>query len=481
MLQCARRSCKVCTGEGRLEVNESTRTASGFDRGPLKALGFIASVAVILAVTKGPVYRLRFERGPLVGDFLDDRWTQSVFCGLYVVAIIALVPRLVVARRVARVGLVMLSPAAILLVATIWSPHRDRAVQQALMMALGTLAAIAIGAAQRPLSLVWAVWTAMVIGLGWSLLAGHFDWVLARDLNGHLVGIYFNKNSFGPVAVTAGLASLGLIGSALGSNAASPRRAARLVAGVVTIPIAATLAIRTGSLTPMVGLVVALVASFAVVTTADRMRRRSAADGTTERRRADAMWVVLVPLAGLVTAASVAVGVHRAGRVSTVADRVEIWTAVSGFIARRPIGGWGLMAVWLEDDMSARIQVDGGRVIHEAHNGYLEMALGGGVLALTAVVAAVVTALVVTFRLVRLRPGAEHLWLFAVGVYAAAVNMGETYFGANLLPWILLVAVASGAARALDDAAPNVTVCSPQRSRERRRSHPAHRDPTSSD
>ena len=231
-------------------------------------MGFIASVAVILAVTKGPVYRLRFERGPIVGDFLDDRWTQTAFCGVYLGALLVLPrewscrsgstrcagdaePRRSAARRNAVVA-----------------PSRT-AFAQALMMALGTLAAIAIGAALRPITLIWSVWTAMMIGLGWSLVAGHFDWVLARDLEGHLVGIYFNKNSFGPVAVTAGLAGLGLIGGAL-DNELSGRTRGSADGRIVTLPVAAALGVHAGSLTPMVGLGVALIGSFVVLILVDR-------------------------------------------------------------------------------------------------------------------------------------------------------------------------------------------------------------------
>ena len=438
-------------------IEPDRRPHPGWRVRALSVVVFVAAVVTFLAVTKGPVYRLRVERGPLSGDFLDDGWTQRVFCVVYLVAIAAALPLIRWTRRLAWIALVMSSPAAVLVATSMWSPHTDRALEQSLMMLLGTGAAIAIGAALSPLRMLWAMWASMVVGLGLSVVAGRLDWVFSKDVNGGLVGVYFNKNSFGAVAAMAGLASLGLIGVALDAPAGDRRRVVALMCGSAGALVSAVFVLRAASLTPMVGMVVAIGVSMVVVVASGRTNIDDAAGDRPDQRRGPWMPFALVVALISVAGAAVIIGVRRAGQISTVADRIEIWDAVVGFISRRPILGWGLMSVWLEDEMSARIQLDGGRVIHEAHNGYLEVALGGGIVALGALIVAIGCALTITFQTWTTRRENACLWLFAAVVYGVVVNFGESYAGANLLPWMVIVAATMSAASVSTEARSAVT------------------------
>ncbi len=77
----------------------------------------------------------------------------------------------------------------------------------------------------------------------------------------------------------------------------------------------------------------------------------------------------------------------------------------------------------------------------ESHSGFLEVLLGAGIVGLLLLLAIMGLAAwrsgVVAWR----RPEPLVVWSFALVVYVIAVNAGETYVGANLLPWILLCIV----------------------------------------
>lgn len=402
-------------------------------------VAFVVAVVVFLAVTKGPVFHARMDRGPLDGDFIDDPWTQSVFVLVYVIAIAALAlhPRVGVPRRVASW---VVAPSLVLLAAVAWSPHRQRAFEQASMMLLGCLAALAIGAMLSPRRLLWAVWTAMAVGLIVSFRANSANWPFSHGWSGDIVGIYFNSNSYGAVAIMFAFASAALIAVAFDEKVVW-RRAVVVAAGGVGVLFGAVIVAPIAALTPVVGALVAIGAAAVIL-----VRRRLG--------RALPPWAVRSAVAiGAALLAGAAIEVHD-GRLSTVGDRLEIWTVVSRFVRHRPLMGWGLMSAWLENEMSRQIQAYGGRIVHESHNGFLEITLGGGLTALVAVVGAVVVAFRVTGRVAARSADLASLWPFAAVVYCVIVNLGETYIGANLLPWTLLVAATGCAVRRPDPAGP---------------------------
>jgi O-antigen ligase len=402
-------------------------------------VGFVAAVTVFLAVTKGPVFHARVDRGPLNGvDFIDDGWTQSVFVLVYLLAIGAFALHRG-ERLPGRLVACMVAPAVALLVAVVWSPYRERAFEQAAMMLLGTLAALAIGTMLRPRALLWALWTAMAAGLVVSFWADTRDWPFSRDVNGDLTGVYFNTNSFGAVGIMAALASAALILASFDQRAAAARWA-MIVAGVVGVVVGAVIVAPIAALTPVVG----AIAAVAVVAAVAGLRRRR----NQHRPLHVSVWAWLV--AAVVTVGLIGgavVEVHD-GRLSTVSDRFEIWTVVWRFIRDRPIVGWGLMSAWLDTDMSIQIQSYGGRVVKESHNGFLEVAMGGGAIALLSLLLAVVIAVREAFRSAARSHTWVSLWPLAAVVYCVVVNLGETYIGANLLPWTLLVAATASASRA---------------------------------
>lgn len=397
----------------------------------------VVLVVALLAFTKGPVYRIRVEIADLGPgrDFIDDRWVQATFlavCGaLIAVSWPARYRLLTHARTVVTTQAVFV---LVLIASSIWSIATRRTLEQGVMLAAGT-AAFALAAARfHPARFLAALWSAMLIGVLASLIAGAGDWRYATDRNGDLAGIYFNRNSLGAVAAIGVLASVLLtVEMVRRLKRTGDRR--HVVAVVVVVAggvVDLTVWWRAGSLTPAFALVIALVAVVVVAMATTPGRRRDL------RRR-----IAILVSGGAAVAAIVAVLARTwltdlLGRSPTFSGRTEIWAEVLDAFSRRPVGGFGFMAVWFDPELRAGL-VERGRDVYEAHSGYLEILVGVGVLG--AVILGVVIGVGVVAVASRVIERADPMALAAVGLsaFTLAANLGETYIGANLVVWTLFV------------------------------------------
>lgn len=394
-------------------------------------------VAVLLAFTKGPVYRIRVEFADLGPgrDFIDDRAVQVTFLTLSAALIAVSWParhRLMIGARavVASQGAFL----AVVLASTSWSIATRRSLEQGVMLAVGT-AAFALAAARfHPARMLAAVWGAMLSGVVASLIAGAGDWRFAYDRNGDLAGIYFNRNSLGAVAAIGVVASV-LLGAEMVRRWRRSRDRRHL--GAVSLVVAGgtlDLAVwwEAGSLTPAVAVAVSLGAvGLVVMATVPGERRRR------RRRGAIALAAGSGILAGF---ALVARGwlTDLVGRSSTFSGRTEIWAEVLEAYGRRRMGGFGFMAVWFDPEMRAGL-AERGRDVYEAHSGYLEVLVGTGIPGAITLGVVVAVGLVAVASRVGERADPMALAAVAFVAFSLAANLGETYIGANLVVWMLFV------------------------------------------
>jgi len=125
------------------------------------------------------------------------------------------------------------------------------------------------------------------------------------------------------------------------------------------------------------------------------------------------------------------------GRDSTFTGRTSTWGVVVDAWQRRPIGGFGFFAGWFDPEVRAGLARIGFN--HwEAHNGYLEVLMGAGIVG----VLVLAWLLVGVVRAVWRRR--DHEWAptwMALVVFALVSNVSETNIAANRLMWFVLVAV----------------------------------------
>jgi exopolysaccharide production protein ExoQ len=131
------------------------------------------------------------------------------------------------------------------------------------------------------------------------------------------------------------------------------------------------------------------------------------------------------------------------GRDPTFTNRTRIWQLVLEYIDRRPWFGYGFGAFWREQSEDAQVLwVALGFKTPHAHNSWLEMVLGIGVVGTGIAVLAWLAALYRTLR-VAVAPHAEHV-AFCLAFLAAIFfeNLSEyEFFRPGRLMWALFVAI----------------------------------------
>ena len=389
------------------------------------------TLVYLFVLTKGPLFWLRRDRAPLDGDFIDDVWVQTTFVAISASIIATAWPwrrRLVEDRTTAwTLGCLL----AVIMASTIWSEWWGRTIEQSVMMILGTAACALIGVSLRTRTWTVLLWAALHSGVALSLFARQRNWPGAYDINGDLAGVYFNRNSLGPVAVL-GVVTCGVLGIWVVTAGLALAWKVLATTGLgMLIVIDARVAAWSGSLSPVVAACIAVCVTGLLMLCREGRRARS--------RRAFA--------AGLAVAAGVAVAVVVAQRVdlfdgrqrlTTLSGRTEIWDVAVDAVGQRPVLGWGFMSLWRDDGF---LWMLGERavIVREAHSGYVEVLLGAGLVGLMALFVFLGRAVYRVGTAVLARAPRDAWWPFALVVYVLAVNLTESFIGANLLPWSLLI------------------------------------------
>ena len=384
---------------------------------------WVATVLALIGATRAPVYRVRLEMGDVPGDPIDDTRIQLIWCGLYLLVAVAAWPawRAVWVRARSLVWSSLLF-GAVLASSAVWSIQRERTIEQAGLLALG-MSAIALAAGSMTARrFAWAVWAATTLCVVGSVWAHVRAWHYTVDPKGNFVGWYFNRNALGPVAALAVLSSLMLVWRGVQGWRAVGVSAAGVMSAVVWW--------RTGSLTPLVAVLGALVVvAFAWgwaggdVTTRGRLRWAGAVFPLG--------LVMLIALRGTINA--------WFGRSATFSGRTELWAELFESWLHRPWGGYGFMAVWFDDELRVRL-LERGRDLYEAHSGYLEVLIGAGVLGAFALGWLLWVLIGGVVRSVPAGSWASQWWV-AMIAFVLLMNTGETFIGANIAAWLVMVGV----------------------------------------
>jgi exopolysaccharide production protein ExoQ len=129
------------------------------------------------------------------------------------------------------------------------------------------------------------------------------------------------------------------------------------------------------------------------------------------------------------------------GKDTTLTGRSELWAAVLEMITKKPWLGYGYGAFWVEgnSDYSTvlqRIQWDA----PNAHNGFLDVWLGLGMLGVLLFLIGFVINLLRAIYFIKLNQTSENLWLLVYFTFIILSNLTETsLLGQNSLEWILYV------------------------------------------
>lgn len=393
------------------------------------------ALAVLFALTQGPVYRLWTESGQYQQFIPLPTVGHAYFATFVAVQLPALC---LVARRLSatfiaeRRGQLLMALLLWLGLSVLWSTLARHSLPEFVSLFLTTSFGVYLAVSFRPAVFWRIVAGAMSLGLAISLIAILRSWEGAvNSEDGHWIGIYFNRNSLAPVAAVALLAAIGMLCTQ--PKWRSSGGLVVLVASVIiTFGAVATLWRAESRTSPL-----ALAAAVGVLAVWQLLRLLFERFWTSLSRYSAA-------LATSISAVALFVALRLFGGLSTVSVELLTFNSRNGLWAQnwtgfleKPFQGWGWMAArktpsfFRQGVWWAAFETDW------SHNGYHDLLLGGGVLA------AVLFAGVVWFGMREMGSHASLTEtipsLLLVSFVLIAATQESFFIGTHVL-WALLIA-----------------------------------------
>jgi O-antigen ligase len=278
---------------------------------------------------------------------------------------------------------------------------------------------------------------AMQPGLLLSRYAIANNWDMSQSGEGFWVGIYFNRNSLAPVAMVSVISAFALLYVTF-INKDDKLRIYKLCILANVVLFGFVIVVRTHSNTPFGG----LAAFIAVLLFWEAVRKSSLHRYLGEARQAKEIYSVFIALAAICSWLAIQFQsrvLQAFGETVTFNGRSEIWKySWNGFL-ERPVLGWGWLSAWRSwafMKMDLWWTVEG---VSWSHNAYLDLLLGGGVLAVLLFAAAVLWGV---YRLFPSHKGdATESWPIAFIFFYLAMCTQESFIIGNHFLWMLFVAI----------------------------------------
>ena len=286
---------------------------------------------------------------------------------------------------------------------------------------------------------------AMQPGLLLSRYAIANNWNMSQSAEGFWVGIYFNRNSLAPVAMVSVISALAMLYVTY-FNKVDKLRIYKLCVLVNVVLFGFVIAVRTHSNTPFGGLV-AFIAVFLFWQAVRNSPFSRYLNETKQKNKVYSGFIAISILCSWLAIRFQSKVLQVFGETGTFNGRSEIWKySWNGFL-ERPLLGWGWLSAWRSwafMRMDLWWTVEG---VSWSHNAYLDLLLGGGVLAVLLFAAAVLWGV---YRLVPSHNGdATQSWPIAFIFFYLAMCTQESFIIGNHFLWMLFVAIlTSGTATA---------------------------------
>lgn len=378
-------------------------------------------VCLLLATGAGQ----SFIANPEVSAADRSQWvTQAIFGLIYLVLILFLVKfrRSALSLLLKERWLAALCLWAILSV--VWSVEPMESFRRSLALVGSTIAGLCLGLFYGPKQQLKAVAYAIALGALGTVAVAIFVPSVAFMPTGELQGVYFLKNSLGHMMA---------LGAVCFAVLALDERRRRLV-HVGMFLLCCVLLVLSKSATAVV---VAL-----LMLTVLPLRRLL----YVRPRRLLAAIAVLVPLFTLAAIWIVNSSedlLAAAGRTSSLSGRIPLWQHVLQQIGERPISGYGFSAFW-KSWQGERVSdaVNWENAVPHAHNGFLEVWLGLGIVGLAMILLSLSRNFFIALRVARSNREIEYSWPLLLVIFTALYNLTEnSLLVVNTTPWIAYCAV----------------------------------------
>ena len=300
--------------------------------------------------------------------------------------------------------------------------------------------------------------TVIVVAMQPGLLLSRYaianDWNMSQSSEGFWVGIYFNRNSLAPVAMVSVISALALLYVVYLTKTDGFRIFKLCILADIMI-FGFVVVLRTHSNTPIGG----LIAFGAVILFWEALRHsslKSYLGNTKQIRSVYAVFIALVTIGSWFAIQFQSKVLQAFGETVTFNGRSEIWKySWNGFL-EKPLLGWGWLSAWRSwafMKMDLWWTVEG---VMWSHNAYLDVLLGGGVLAVGIFAAAVIWGV---YRLVPTDiENPIGSWSIAFVFFYLAICTQESFIIGNHFLWMLFVAVLTSTATTATQPDQSLTV-----------------------
>ena len=394
------------------------------------------AASLIFVLTQGPVLSMWFasEQENARQALAPQLATYFVFQ----IPALVLVSRQKFTIRDARGPLGLLAIFCVWLVATtLWATNGQHSAVESVSLLTTFICGVYFAKRFTLTEKLAVIVVAMQPGLLLSRYAIANDWNMSQSGEGFWVGIYFNRNSLAPVAMVSVVSALALL-YVVFINRDDKLRIYKLCVLANVVLFGLVVAVRTQSNTPFGGLVT-FVAVLSFWEVARRSPLRKYLSDTRQTNKVYAGFIALAALCSWFAIQFQSKVLQAFGETVTFNGRSEIWKySWNGFL-ERPLLGWGWLSAWRSwafMRMDLWWTVEG---VSWSHNAYLDLLLGGGVLAVLLFAAAVLWGV---YRLVPTdTENPIGSWPIAFVFFYLAVCTQESFIIGNHFLWMLFVAL----------------------------------------
>jgi O-antigen ligase len=394
------------------------------------------AAALIFVLTQGPVLSMWFasEQENARQALAPQLATYFVFQ----IPALVLVSRQKFTMRDARGPLGLLAIFCVWLVATtLWATNGQHSAVESVSLLTTFICGVYFAKRFTLTEKLAVIVVAMQPGLLLSRYAIANDWNMSQSGEGFWVGIYFNRNSLAPVAMVSVVSALALL-YVVFIKRDDKLRIYKLCVLANVVLFGLVVAVRTQSNTPFGGLVT-FVAVLSFWEVARRSPLRKHLGDTRQTNKVYAGFIALAALCSWFAIQFQSKVLQAFGETVTFNGRSEIWKySWNGFL-ERPLLGWGWLSAWRSwafMRMDLWWTVEG---VSWSHNAYLDLLLGGGVLAVLLFAAAVLWGV---YRLIPSHTGdATEAWPIAFIFFYLAMCTQESFIIGNHFLWMLFVAI----------------------------------------
>jgi len=396
-------------------------------------------VVLLFALTQGPVLSIWFAS--------SLQWPTGVLSAQVLTFVALQIPALLLLgyRRVPRASI--FGPVGLLglfcgwmWLSTLWATLGQHTVVEATTLCLTFLTGVYFARSFSLLEQLILVVVAMQPGLLWSRYAIANRWSNSVDQTGDWAGIYFNRNSLAPVAMVSCLAASALLW--IVTIRRGKKLPITLIAILVDVVLFGAVTLFHTKSNTSIGGAMAFFAVWMFWTIIRSMTRRSIFSANFVRRRLYPLFVGLVFFLTWCAIQFQSIVLRIFGENYNFNGRLWMWRfSWTGFL-ERPWFGWGWMSAWRTEAFLTRDKWWAFAASNWSHSSYMDILLGGGILAAVVFVCAIIWSGYRNLDLVRTTTAGQ--WNFAILFFILSVSTQESFLIGNHFLWLLVVAAISG-------------------------------------